>query len=254
MLPLPWPHGPSPVLSFDKQVSRNFVQAGQLLTYTLTLTNSGGVEATGITISDTIPVNTVLITASLTGGAVISQGTVYWAEQTAPALSTQVYQFQTTTPLSLSEETNITNTAYAYTGTWPILDMQMVFSDTTLTKIDNLPPQFPGSGTLNQALLITPTQGITVNTAQPLFTWKTAMDASQTVQYQILITKHQASTATIDDVITQTNYRPLISLDDGIYNWTVRAFDEADNSTAFIPAEYFGLKAIERIYLPLLLR
>jgi uncharacterized repeat protein (TIGR01451 family) len=66
-----------PELRLTKQVEPSIVAAGQLLTYTLTVENPGVVDATGVTISDTLPLNTSFVTASLPHTGPVNN-TVIW--------------------------------------------------------------------------------------------------------------------------------------------------------------------------------
>jgi uncharacterized repeat protein (TIGR01451 family) len=68
--------GSSPVLSISKTASPNPVSAGGTLTYTLTYTNTGNDDATGVFITDTVPTNTTFVSA--TSGGAESGGVVTW--------------------------------------------------------------------------------------------------------------------------------------------------------------------------------
>jgi|GEM_PF-857302 len=57
-----------PLATFTKSASATSVAGGQVLTYTLTVTNTGYLLMTDVTITDTVPVSTTLDTASLSGG------------------------------------------------------------------------------------------------------------------------------------------------------------------------------------------
>jgi uncharacterized repeat protein (TIGR01451 family) len=59
----------NPDLVISKSVSPDSAQPGQTITYTLAFTNAGAGTATGVRITDTIPI-------SVTGGSVISSGAV----------------------------------------------------------------------------------------------------------------------------------------------------------------------------------
>ncbi len=68
---------PLPSLSISKVASPDPVQAGGLLTYTLTITNSGSVTATNVVITDALPANTTFVSAS--DGGTETNGVVEWS-------------------------------------------------------------------------------------------------------------------------------------------------------------------------------
>ena len=58
-------------------------EPGETLTYTITLTNSGGADATGVDITDDIDANTTFVSAS--AGGSFAAGVVTWIGLTVPA-------------------------------------------------------------------------------------------------------------------------------------------------------------------------
>src|SRR5207248_8755765 len=56
---------------------------GDVLTYTITVTNAGDQDATGVTLTDTLPANTTFVAAG--GGGVLSGGAVTWTLGTLAA-------------------------------------------------------------------------------------------------------------------------------------------------------------------------
>jgi uncharacterized repeat protein (TIGR01451 family) len=66
-----------PVLEISKTVYPDPVRSGGTLTYTLEVKNNGGIKATGVTISDRVPVNTVFDGAS--DGGEETDGVVTWS-------------------------------------------------------------------------------------------------------------------------------------------------------------------------------
>ncbi len=67
----------NPLLSLDKTNAVNSTAPGAALVYTLTLTNNGNQEATGILITDTLPADVTFVAAS-DGGYTTSPGIVAW--------------------------------------------------------------------------------------------------------------------------------------------------------------------------------
>src|SRR5256712_182310 len=66
----------APVLSVSKTAAPNPVNAGGNITYTLTYSNSGNENATGVVLSDAIPANTTFVSASAPGAP--AGGVVTW--------------------------------------------------------------------------------------------------------------------------------------------------------------------------------
>ncbi|RQP10628.1 MAG: DUF11 domain-containing protein, partial [Parapedobacter sp.] len=69
-----------PVKSFssDKTADKSEVKAGEELTYTITVTNTGDVDYDGITVSDAIPANTTYKEGSASEGGSLSGNTLTW--------------------------------------------------------------------------------------------------------------------------------------------------------------------------------
>src|SRR3989449_63578 len=66
----------SPVLSISKSDAPDPVPAGSNLTYTPSYSNTGNANATGVVVTDTVPVNTAFVSA--TGGGTLAGGVVTW--------------------------------------------------------------------------------------------------------------------------------------------------------------------------------
>lgn len=126
----------------------------------------------------------------------------------------------------------------------------------TLVFADNPPaditaqaaPTFPANP------LLTPANGATVDTFNPTFDWADATDAaSEVVSYTLLITGSLSEISTFTTP-TSTLLSPTY-LSNGVYTWTVRAYDAAGNASDFVTPPYtFTVQATALIYLPLLYR
>src|SRR5690606_40461214 len=72
--PVDTPTDPNPAYTFAKSVSDasgdGKAQSGEVLTYTITVTNTGDVDYNAIVIHDKVPANTSFVDGSATGGAV----------------------------------------------------------------------------------------------------------------------------------------------------------------------------------------
>src|SRR5207247_1533936 len=73
----------SSVLAVTATDAPDPVVAGGTITYTLSYSNTGNSGATGVVVSDTVPANTTIVSA--TGGGVLSAGTVSWSIGSPPA-------------------------------------------------------------------------------------------------------------------------------------------------------------------------
>jgi uncharacterized repeat protein (TIGR01451 family) len=106
-----------PPVTLTQTASANSVQEGQVLTYTLTGTNTGFLIMTNVLITDIIPAHTTLNAASLSGDAANSGTTpgsvITWT--TGLSLTTGVAlsrTFAVTLAADLTGVSTITNTAF----------------------------------------------------------------------------------------------------------------------------------------------
>src|SRR5206468_7027655 len=67
----------SPVLAISKGDAPDPVSAGSNITYTLSYSDTGNANATGVVITDTIPANTTFVSA--TAGGTLAAGVVTWS-------------------------------------------------------------------------------------------------------------------------------------------------------------------------------
>src|SRR5206468_2898842 len=66
----------TPDLVVNKTDGVSAAQPGDTLTYTLTISNAGAQNASGVTATDTLPANTTFVSAS--GGGTFAGGVVTW--------------------------------------------------------------------------------------------------------------------------------------------------------------------------------
>src|SRR5439155_1074084 len=89
----------SPVLNISKTDAPDPVKAGSAITYTISYSNTGMADATGVAITDTVPTNTTFVSA--TGGGSFAAGIVTWNLGNLPASASGSVQLvvQVVTPL-----------------------------------------------------------------------------------------------------------------------------------------------------------
>jgi uncharacterized repeat protein (TIGR01451 family) len=103
----------APGLKVTKQADPDPVQAGSLLTYTITVRNTGNTDATGVTITDTIPVSTTFAWADAGGTQVGDQ--VQWTGKTMSAGGSLAVTFAVTVSGTLTDGNIVANADYSVT-------------------------------------------------------------------------------------------------------------------------------------------
>jgi len=100
----------APVLTIGKTSGAAEVSPGDVLTYTITVHNTGNANATGVVVTDTIPTHTAFHYAA--GGGTRVSNQVQWTGLVVPAGGSLVLQFSVTVDRSLSAGTVIVNDEY----------------------------------------------------------------------------------------------------------------------------------------------
>lgn len=109
--PVQTPVTSAPLLTISKTDAPDPVLAGQLITYTLVYANTGTDTATGVVITDTIPVDTTFDSA--TGGGVFGGGVVTWAIGNVPAGGSGSVILRVRVSATIANGTVIHNNTYA---------------------------------------------------------------------------------------------------------------------------------------------
>jgi uncharacterized repeat protein (TIGR01451 family) len=100
----------APVLSFSKTASQSTADPGDTIVYSLTYTNSGSGDATGVIITDTIPDDVTFVNSSLMNYSV--SGTTYtWIIGDLPANSGGTITITVTVNVGVGDGTLLHNTA-----------------------------------------------------------------------------------------------------------------------------------------------
>ena len=120
-----------PTLDLNKSAEPEPVEAGGRLTYTLTVTNGGIVSATGVIITDVIPVNTSFVTATQPHTGPDASDLITWDLGTLNIGVPQSVTLVVDVDSPLLDGTVITNTAWV-TSTEGITD-----TDTVTTEVES---------------------------------------------------------------------------------------------------------------------
>src|SRR5437867_2299240 len=105
----------APVLAVSATDAPDPVAAGGTITYTLNFSNTGSSGATGVVLSDTVPVNTTFMSA--TGGGALSAGIVTWSIGSLAAGGSGSVQLVVRVASPLANGTVITDGTYSIDST-----------------------------------------------------------------------------------------------------------------------------------------
>jgi uncharacterized repeat protein (TIGR01451 family) len=122
----------APSLSLTKSASPTPALAGQVLTYTIVVANSGGADATSVTITDTVPNNTTYVPGSASDGGALEVSDVKWTGLTIAQGTSVTRTFQVTVGI-IPDGSTITNTAF-------VSSAEMASSSYTITTTVSNPP------------------------------------------------------------------------------------------------------------------
>src|SRR5439155_764372 len=101
----------APVLNISKTDAPDPVAPGSNITYTISYSNTGNANATGVVITDTIPANTSFVSA--TGGGTLAAGVVTWNIGALAAGASTSVQLVVAVASPLANGTVITNGTYS---------------------------------------------------------------------------------------------------------------------------------------------
>src|SRR5206468_6381836 len=140
----------APLLSISKTDAPDPVNAGSNITYTLSYSNTGNANASGVVITDTIPVNTTFVSA--TGGGTLAAGVVTWNIGALSAGSSSSVQLVVQATSPLASGTVIANATYGIDSneTAPVAGAAITTTVSSvpvlsISKIDAPDPENAGS-------------------------------------------------------------------------------------------------------------
>jgi uncharacterized repeat protein (TIGR01451 family) len=236
--------GTSPLLTLTKDDGLTTVKAGAQLTYTLTVSNIGTADATGVTVTDPLPANTTFVDAP---GGTLANGIVTWSIGTLAAGASQpltlIVDVAPSLPAGLD---TIVNTAMASDNQNPDVtatdtDTVNAAPDLSVTKTDGQTVVTPGQ-TLTYTLTISnvgkqDATGVAVNDLLPANT--TFVSASDTWSESGGVvtwpTFSLAAGASVTRTVTVTVNSPVPAGVDTITN-TASVHDDGSNGPDPTPA------------------
>src|SRR2546428_705210 len=109
--PVPSPVTSAPILAVSKTDSPDPVAAGGNLTYTLSYSNTGNANATGVVLTDTVPANTTFVSAS--ADRTLGSGVGTWSPGNLSAGASGSVQMVVRVASPLANGTSITNSTYS---------------------------------------------------------------------------------------------------------------------------------------------
>ncbi|MBN1888318.1 MAG: DUF11 domain-containing protein [Thermoflexales bacterium] len=107
----------APALSIAKSAAPEVVNAGQRLLYTLVVRNTGGDNATGVTVTDSLPAGTAFAFADSGGELAPGGEQVRWVSKTVPAGGELLVSLAVTVDNTLADGSLLANAGYGVTCT-----------------------------------------------------------------------------------------------------------------------------------------
>jgi|GEM_PF-1006817 len=112
-----------------------------LVTYSLTIQNSGGIAATNVLITNTIPASTTYVPASASDGGSHSAGVIVWPATTINVASSVIRTFQVTVTNPITDGDKLINTVSASSAEGAVIQNQAI-SEIVNKKTTYLPILF----------------------------------------------------------------------------------------------------------------
>jgi uncharacterized repeat protein (TIGR01451 family)/CSLREA domain-containing protein len=221
------------ILHLDKQVETGSSPArpGESITYTITVSNSGNGDAVGVVVRDDLP-------AGLSGNSLLTTPTLTAGHSISYTLSATILNIPTNYTATITNSAYLSHTTRTLTGT---------VAFTTIS--DTVAPAAPAP--------LTPTTGSTItNTNIITFGWGAVTDSTSGLAHYLLevIGEGSVNIQGSDSITTpQTHHTPANGLANGVYSWTVRAYDNAGNISAGQTVT-FTIDSAQEVYLPIVLK
>jgi uncharacterized repeat protein (TIGR01451 family) len=235
--------GLSDDLALRKAVTPGVVASGQAVTYTLVYTNQGGATAIGVLITDVVPMTLTNVGFTSGGAQITPTGGVSYTWQVAP-LAPDAGGVITLTGIvspSVGGVFSLTNRATITTSDACYADENLGNNASVVyNTVDAEPPIAP--------TLVSPANGAVVSDTTPTLTWGDSPNAAG-----YLLDWNGA----VMDVGGITHYTTQ-ALVDGVYTWTVAAYDLLRNTSPYTDVWSFTVSLPGPVeystYLPAVLR
>ncbi|MGL5153257.1 MAG: hypothetical protein ACRC7N_22075 [Clostridium sp.] len=134
----------SPIINSQKIVNKSTANIGDILIYTIPISNTGNVDAFNVSFIDTIPTGTMLITNSLKQDGIVvagspgSPGVILPNSIGTGKTSTITFQVLVTTTPGVSQVSNSAMFAYNYAVTSTITNFRVNDTNTVVTNINGM--------------------------------------------------------------------------------------------------------------------
>ncbi len=223
----------------DVRIDKSVSPAGWLghdspITYTLAYLNVGPGEVPGVIITDVIPTALTNVTYTFSGPSITATTGITYEWHVIGSLSTG--QGGTVTVTGLVSQSpglvaSLVNTASVASLAYDITPTNNIAS--VINGVDTQPPGTP--------TLISPVSDTITTTRDIVFAWNVPGDSGAGVQgYQVTLAgtlyytypTDYATSYTSSVVYSPTTHLTLTQMADGVYTWTVRAFDQVGNTGA----------------------
>ena len=213
----------NPGLTITKSVNVTRAVVGQNIVYAYQIINTGNVALSGLQASDDklgpLSLNqTSLAAGQSMPGTILKNYTVTDDDLPGPLTNTVIV---TGTPAIGSA---ITATA------------RLTLS---ISSDDDEPPEFFQSDPSTLTSLVTPTLQISITLRRPTFNWLAARDNVDVVSYTLILSSSSTLLPTMTVTISPSSYTPNFDLPEGVYTWTVKAYDAAGNVSTIESPENF---------------
>jgi len=223
----------------DVRIDKSVSPAGWLghnspITYTLAYLNAGPGVAQDVVITDVIPAALTNVTYTVSGPSITAtDGITYEWHVVGPLSAGQGGTITVTGLVSQSPGlvASLVNTASVASLAYDITPTNNIAS--VVNEVDTQPPGTP--------TLVSPVSDTITTTRDIVFAWNAPGDSGSGVQgYQVTLTgtlyytypTDYAAYYTSPVVYSPTTHLTLTQMADGVYTWTVKAFDQVGNAGA----------------------
>jgi uncharacterized repeat protein (TIGR01451 family) len=205
-------------LSLVKAVNPEVVAPGQAITYTIAYTNHGPDGAIGVLITDVVPITLTNVSFDSSGATITETGSVSTTWEVASLSPGQGGVITITAVVSPLVEGTFGLTNQASITAALILDPDPDDNTSVVTStIDGVPPLLPA--------LVSPANGALTSDTTPTLAWQ----ASPSPDVAGYLLDLDGAVADVGNIIQYT----ATVLADGSYTWTVAAYDQARNTSAY---------------------